>query len=48
MRLLIMVSPAVPNAEDQWTDMVDQDGNAMFDGGYDRSISGITSLPRIL
>jgi len=40
----LMVSAAVPNSEDQWTDMVDQNGNVMFNGGYERSISGMTSF----
>ena len=40
----LMVSKAVANSQDQWTDMVDQDGNVMFDGGYERSISGMTSF----
>jgi len=41
----LMVSPAVADSEDQWKDMVNVAGDApLFDGGYDRSISGITSF----
>eukprot|EP00563_Minutocellus_polymorphus_P008970 CAMPEP_0181023376 /NCGR_PEP_ID=MMETSP1070-20121207/2016_1 /TAXON_ID=265543 /ORGANISM="Minutocellus polymorphus, Strain NH13" /LENGTH=774 /DNA_ID=CAMNT_0023100383 /DNA_START=203 /DNA_END=2527 /DNA_ORIENTATION=+ len=40
----LMMSEAVANSEELWTDMKDHDGNAMFDGGYDRSISGVTSF----
>lgn len=40
----LMVSPAVANSGDQWVDMVDQNGNIMFEGGYDRTITGMTSF----
>uniref|UniRef100_A0A7S4QT86 Prolyl endopeptidase n=1 Tax=Ditylum brightwellii TaxID=49249 RepID=A0A7S4QT86_9STRA len=40
----LMVSPAVANSEDSWKDMVDQNGNVMFNGGYERAISGFTSF----
>eukprot|EP00537_Pseudo-nitzschia_pungens_P004000 CAMPEP_0172370218 /NCGR_PEP_ID=MMETSP1060-20121228/36866_1 /TAXON_ID=37318 /ORGANISM="Pseudo-nitzschia pungens, Strain cf. cingulata" /LENGTH=806 /DNA_ID=CAMNT_0013095415 /DNA_START=407 /DNA_END=2827 /DNA_ORIENTATION=- len=46
----LMVSPAVADSQDQWKDLTldgDNDsssGELLFDGGYDRSISGITSF----
>ena len=40
----LMMSKAVANSEELWTDMKDQNGKVMFDGGYDRSISSVTSF----
>lgn len=40
----LMVSPAVPDSEDLWEDVVDENGDAVFNGAYDRSISGLTSF----
>jgi len=40
----LMMSKAVANSEGFWTDVKDQSGTVMFDGGYDRSISGVTSF----
>jgi len=40
----LMSSKAVADSEALWTDMKDHDGNVMFDGGYERSISGVTSF----
>jgi oligopeptidase B len=35
--------PVGPNCEDQWMDVVDETtGKTLFDGGYDRALSGIT------
>ena len=40
----LMVSKAVAESEEQWQDLKDGNGQQLFDGGYDRSISGITSF----
>ena len=41
--LRLMVSPAVPDSEELWKDIVVDSTNAiLFDGGYDRSIDWIT------
>jgi len=38
----LMVSPAVAESQDQWQDLTDGAGQKLFDGGYERSITGIT------
>jgi len=40
----LMVSEAVPDSGELWMDMCDEKNDAIFAGGYDRSISGITSF----
>ena len=39
----LMTAPAEPNCESEWKD-VELDGNKLFDGGYDRSLSDITTF----
>uniref|UniRef100_A0A7S4IWH5 Prolyl endopeptidase n=2 Tax=Odontella aurita TaxID=265563 RepID=A0A7S4IWH5_9STRA len=38
----LVTCPAVADTEDLWEDAVDQDGKKMFDGGYGRSLDGVT------
>lgn len=42
MRLL--TSPAVPDCQDDWKEVVDKDGKPLFDGGYERSLSDVATF----
>ena len=41
-------APATANCADQWELVKDQDGNVLFDGGYDRALSAVTCFDKYL
>jgi len=40
----LMVSPAIANSEDQWKDVTNSDGNKIFDGGYEKDLSNVSTF----
>lgn len=40
----LMSANAEPNCERKWKDVVDKDGKPLFDGGYDRALSSVSTF----